>query len=115
MKIHSKHIATLCRNAYRYAYLPQQSAFIGMFIEENVKKVLRIFMDVVFEELGKSTYEMHKKIEQLQKDIITDLENNRDNRADLTNILNDLTRTYFKKFDVFYYFFKHLLRAVTDE
>lgn len=85
-----------------------------MFTDLNAKKMLRIFMEVVFAELGKSTYEMHKKIEQLQKDIISDAENNRDNRGDLTNILNDLTRTYFKRFDVFYYSLKHLLK-VNDE
>jgi hypothetical protein len=53
---------------------------------------------------------MHKKVELIQKDIMADI----DSKADMTNILNDLTRTYVKKFDVFYYTFKHLLRTFDD-
>lgn len=63
LKIHSKHIATLCRAAYRNEYLMHvESQFLDMFIGLHLKKILKIFMQVGFEELGRSTYEMHKKI-----------------------------------------------------
>ncbi len=50
MKIKSKHIATLCRSAYRNEFLLyRESQFLEMFVDLNGRKMLRIFMEVAFE------------------------------------------------------------------
>lgn len=75
-------------------------------MDSQSKKSLKILLRVGLEELSLDTEDMNKRIKAVQQDVIKFTED----RANLTNILNDITRANLKKYNTLYYNLKHRIK-----
>lgn len=75
------------------------------------EKFLKVYLEIVGEKLGRDVDEMNAKVEGVQRYILK----NEAERDQMTGVLNDLTRTYVRKFDVVYYSIKEMLRTLLED